>query len=47
MCYNIRMNDFLLDNVKKIDARILEGDFPNVTDFIGILKVNERTVRRY
>ncbi len=41
------MNDFLLDNVKKIDARILEGDFPNVTDFIGILKVNERTVRRY
>lgn len=41
------MNDFLLDNVKKIDARILEGDFPNVTNFIEILKVNERTVRRY
>lgn len=41
------MNDFLLDNVKKIDARILEGDFPNVSDFIQMLKVTDSTVRRY
>lgn len=41
------MNDFFLDNVKKIDARILEGDFPNVPDFIEILKVTDSTVRRY
>lgn len=42
------MKDFLIDNVKKIEEKILEGNYPNITkDFVDMLKVDKRTVKRY
>ena len=47
LCYNRHMTDFILKNVREIDKMILEGDYPNVSDFIEELKVTDRTARRY
>jgi len=41
------MTDFVLKNVREIDKMILEGNYPNVSDFIGKLNVTDRTARRY